>query len=254
MAEQWETRITSIEPNKILLRGYRLDELMGKTSFAAAVYLALKGELPGPKVERMLDAILVSSIDHGVTPPSALAALNVASTGAGLTASLASGILAISRLHGGAVEDCMKMLVKAVSLADLTVREAAELLVGEYVDSGRRLPGLGHRIHNKDPRTIRLLALAHDLGLEGDHLRMAIAIQDALPRKTGKTLPINVDGAIAAVLCDLGFTPEFGNCFFIIARVPGLISHIIEEMALQKAMRVVTPGQAVYTGTPERSL
>src|SRR5579864_6768248 len=92
--KRWPTAITSIAPNKILVRGFPLDEMMGRLSFADAVYLLLMGELPTPSIGRMLNAVLVSSIDHGVTPPAALAARNVATSGAPLKDSAAAGILA----------------------------------------------------------------------------------------------------------------------------------------------------------------
>src|SRR5207247_11014360 len=101
----WNTAITRVQPNKVAVRGYDIAELMGRVSFGAAVYLVLKGELPPPAVARLMDAILVSSIDHGATPPSALAARTVASTGASLSASVAAGIMSINRHHGGDIQD-----------------------------------------------------------------------------------------------------------------------------------------------------
>src|SRR4051794_19631883 len=106
----WSTGITKIEPNKVMVRGHDIAELMGKVSFGAAVYLILKGELPDERTGKLLDAILVSSIDHGATPPSALAARTVASTGATLSASVAAGIMSINKHHGGAIEDCARRL------------------------------------------------------------------------------------------------------------------------------------------------
>ena len=93
-AERWQTSLTAIAPNKILIRGYPVDEMMGRLGFAEAVYLLLMGELPTPAIGRMLNAVLVSSLDHGVTPPSTLAARNVATTGAPLKDCVAAGILA----------------------------------------------------------------------------------------------------------------------------------------------------------------
>ena len=93
-SERWQSALTEIEPNKILIRGYPLDEMMGRLGFAEAVYLLLMGELPTPAIGRMLNAVLVSSIDHGVTPPSTLAARNVATSGAPLKDCVAAGILA----------------------------------------------------------------------------------------------------------------------------------------------------------------
>src|SRR5438552_16755039 len=102
----WNTAITRVQPNKVAVRGYDIAELMGRVSVGAAVYFVLQGEWPPPAVARLMHAILVSSIDHGATPPSALAARTVASTGASLSASVAAGIMSINRHHGGAIEDC----------------------------------------------------------------------------------------------------------------------------------------------------
>ena len=102
-AEQWHSALTDIAPNKILIRGYPLDEMMGRLGFAEAVYLLLMGELPTPSIGKMFDAILVSSIDHGVTPPSTLAARNVATSGAPLKDCVAAGILGFGPHHGGDV-------------------------------------------------------------------------------------------------------------------------------------------------------
>ena len=113
--KRWHTAITQVEPNSVQLRGYPIDQLMGQISYAQAVYLALRGELPDLSTGKLIEAMLVSSVDHGVTPPSVLTALTVASTGADLSACVASGVLAISRWHGGAIEACMHTLYCAVS-------------------------------------------------------------------------------------------------------------------------------------------
>ena len=110
----WNTAVTRVEPNRVAVRGYDIAELMGHVSFGAAVYLILTGELPSPAIGRLMDAIFVSSIDHGATPPSALAARTTASTGASLSASVAAGIMSINRHHGGAIEDCARQL-KAIA-------------------------------------------------------------------------------------------------------------------------------------------
>src|SRR5213075_565823 len=124
----WNTAITRVEPNKVAVRGYDIAELMGRISFGAAVYLVLTGELPSPAVARLLDAILVSSIDHGATPPSVLAARTVASTGATLSASVGAGIMSINRHHGGAIEDCARQLKATADRASsesISMNEAA---------------------------------------------------------------------------------------------------------------------------------
>ncbi|MGQ9600562.1 MAG: citrate/2-methylcitrate synthase, partial [Anaerolineae bacterium] len=156
MAEEtWKTAITKIEPNKVAVRGYRIDELMGRISFGEMVYLVLKGELPTPAVGRLMDALLVSSVDHGVTPPSALAARTIASGGAPLTTAIAGGIMTINRHHGGAIEDCMKILLEAVASKrekGLDAQTAAREKMAEFRAKKIRVPGYGNRIHTDDPR------------------------------------------------------------------------------------------------------
>ena len=174
----WATAVTSIRPNEIRVRGYRLDELMGRISFGEAVYLVLRGELPGASVGRLVEAMLVASIDHGVTPPSTLAVRNAATTGAPLNACIASGALAVNKHHGGAVEDCMHLLARGARTAQAgeSTVAAARALIAEEKAAGRRLPGFGHRVHTDDPRSHRLLQLAGEADAAGPHVAVAEAI------------------------------------------------------------------------------
>ena len=256
MAENaWKTAVTSIAPNEIRVRGYRIDELMGSVSFGEAMYLILRGELPGAAVGKVMEAIIVASIDHGVTPPSALAVRNAATTGAPLNACIAAGALAVNRHHGGAVEDCMKLLARGAArlAAGETGEAVAAALIAEEKAAGRRLPGWGHRVHTDDPRSGRLLALVKEAGAAGPHISVAEAIAAELA-KGGKVLPLNVDGAIAAVLADLGFRPELANGFFILARTAGWMAHVAEEVAREKPMRRIDQAAAEYDGPAPRSL
>jgi citrate synthase len=256
MAEkEWATAVTSIKPNENRVRGYRLDELMGRISFGEAVYLILRGELPGASVGQLMEAMLVASIDHGVTPPSTLAVRNAASTGAALNACIASGALAVNRHHGGAVEDCMHLLARGVAKvsAGESAGSAAKALIAEEKAAGRRLPGFGHRVHTDDPRSHRLLALAREANASGLHVAVAEAIVRELA-VVGKALPLNVDGAIAAVLADLGFQPDLANGFFILARTAGWMAQVLEERQREKPMRRIDQGAAAYDGPGAREL
>jgi len=255
--ETWKTGITKIEPNKIAFKGYRVDELMGRVPFADVVFLLLKGDLPSKEEGLLMDAMLVSSIDHGVTPPSALAARTVASGGAPLTTAMAAGISSINRYHGGAIEGCMKVLLDAVERKRSGGQGAAEVaaqVVDEYKESGRRIPGYGHRVHTEDPRSARLFALAKELGLAGDFVEMAHAIRSAMKDKFGRDLPMNVDGAIATVLCEMDFPPEMSNGIFAISRSGGLVAQVYEEQTRMRPMRRIDPAAHEYDGPPERKL
>jgi citrate synthase len=255
--EAWKTSITKVEPNKLTLRGYRIDELMGAVTFPQVVFLAIKGELPDERTAKMLDAMLVTSIDHGVTPPSCISARTIASTGAPLNAALAGGILAINRHHGGAIEDSMKMLLDAVERKKATGATAAETalaIVKESSEKKKRLPGIGHRIHTNDPRTPRLFQIATDLGFAGAYVEMANALADAVEKNSGKRLPINVDGAIASLLCEMDFSAPLANAFFIMARVPGMVAHIYEEQTTMRPMRHIDTKKAEYDGPEARTV
>jgi citrate synthase len=257
MADKWFTGITDVTPNNIRLRGYPIEELMGRKSFAEVVWLALRGELPSEAEGKLLDAVLVSSVDHGVTPPSTLAARAAASTGAPVNAALASGVLAVNRFHGGAVEGCMNAVAEA--LAEMKEKgvsreEAAAAIAERYREVGRRVEGFGHRLHDDDPRAARLFALAEELGLAREGIPTVRALEAALANVTGKVLPLNVDGAIAACLFDLGFEPYVANAFFILARVPGWLAHILEERARERPMRRIEPSAWAYDGPGERHL
>ena len=257
--DRWQTALTSIAPNTILIRGYPVDEMMGRLSFADAVYLLLMGELPSPAIGRMLNAVLVSSLDHGVTPPSTLAARNVATSGAPLKDSVAAGILAFGPHHGGDIESCMRFLDTGLSLVrnGATMQQSAETLADSCLKDGQTPPGFGHRFHTRDPRAARLFQMALELELEGEHVRMIRAIERVLDARTGehaRQLPVNVDGAIAAISADLGFAYELGNAIFLISRLPGLIAHAHEERTRQTPMRQIDPKDHDYDGSGTRRL
>ena len=258
-AERWQTALTYTAPNQILVRGYPLDEMMGRISFADAVYLLLMGELPTPAIGRMLNAVLVSSIDHGVTPPSTLAARNVAVSRAPLKDCVAAGILAFGPHHGGDIESCMRFLDAGLALVrgGKSLQEAADTIVDECAQQHLVPPGFGHRFHTRDPRASRLFQMALELELEGEHVRLIRAAERALEARRDqyeRALPVNVDGAIAAICADLGFAYELGNAIFLISRLPGLIAHAHEERTRQTPMRRIEPKDHDYDGSRERRL
>jgi succinyl-CoA synthetase alpha subunit len=252
----WNTAVTRVEPNRVAVRGYDIAELMGRVSFGAAAYLILTGELPKPEVARLMDAILVSSIDHGATPPSALAARTTASTGASLSAAVAAGIMSINRHHGGAIEDCarqLKAIADRATREKISIEDAATRTLAAMRETDERMSGFGHRVHTKDPRTARLFELAREAGVDGVHMKAARAVEKAFADQK-KALPINVDGAIGAILADLGMNPAAFNGIFMIARTPGLVAHVIEEQTREKPMRRIDPVKHGYDGRPPRKI
>ncbi len=163
---------------------------MGRVSFGEAIYLLLMGELPSPAIRRLIEALLVSFIDHGVTSPSTLAALNVATTGA----SVAAGVLGFGEYYGGDIESCMHLLESGLQNVrqGRPYHEAGEELVRPYRESGDRLPGFGHRFHTRDPRAARLFQMTHELEIDGVNIQIIRAIEQAL---AAHALPSNPPSA-----------------------------------------------------------
>ena len=254
MAEdKWKTAITDIKRGEIRVRGYDIREMMEKLSFSDAVFLILKGELPNKEESEMIRAILVSSIDHGVTPPSVLCARSVLSGGNPLNSAVAGGILTIGDVHGGAIEKCARILQDWAKRPDAPSSVAREL-VSDFIYKRKRIPGFGHRLHETDPRTVKLFQIAKELNFSGRHMELAQAIEVELANSLGKKLPINVDGAIAAVISDMGFDWRLGKGFFLISRVPGLVAHSYEELMREKPMRKLGDWNYEYDGPKERKI
>jgi citrate synthase len=255
----WRTALTCIEPNKILVRGFPLDEMMGRLTFGEAIYLLLVGEVPSPAIGSLMEAMLVSFIDHGATPPSTMAARNTATTGAPLRACVAAGVLGFGRYHGGDIETCMTFLDAGLDLVrrGTSYRLAASEIVRRCDDSGEMPPGFGHRFHTRDPRAARLFQMALELEIEGEHIQMIRAVEVVMserPDGQGRVLPVNIDGAIAAVCGDLGLAPSIAEALFIISRVPGIAAHAEEERERHGPMRSIDPNEHRYDGPSERRL
>ncbi len=251
--DRWKTAITEIKKGEIRVRGYDIVEMMGKLSFSDAIFLILRGELPKREESEMMRAILVSSIDHGVTPPSVLSTRNVLSGGNTLNAAVAGGVMTIGDVHGGAIEKCARILQDWGKRPDDTFAIAKEM-VSEFIYKRRRIPGFGHRLHETDPRTVKLFQIARDLNFLRRHMELAQAVEKELSNSLGKKLPINVDGAIAAVMSDMGFDWRVGKGFFIISRVAGLVAHAYEEMTREKPMRKLGNWNFEYDGPAKRDI
>jgi citrate synthase len=253
--EPWRTAIVDSRDGQIRIRGYEVTSLMTGRTFTDTIFLLHAGRLPTPAERALLDAVLSGVADHGSGAPSCAAArLALSGNRQSLSAAVAAGMLAVGDDHGGAGSGCMELIASGVARArteKISLEDAAARVVAEARSKGQRLPGFGHRVHSTDPRTGVLFTMARSSGLAGDGVAFVEAMEKAIAAAV-KPLPINVDGALAAVLHDLGFSPPFGRLVFLIGRVAGLTAEVAEELAREKPMRIRIPVE--YDGVPPRSI
>ena len=248
--KMWKTRISTHIDKKAYVRGYPLEDLIGNLSFSEAIYMILKGELPTDKERKILDVIFVSVIEHSIAPPSALAARAVISGGNSLHVGVGAGILAFGEAHGGALEGAMRFFQENVDKNPYQV-------VKEYFENRKRIAGYGHKYFKDfDPRAKKIIEYAEKLGFNGKFLKFALEVEKAIEEIKGKKLILNVDGAIAAVVSEMGFDWRLGKGFFIIGRVPGLVAHAYEELVYEKpfSKRLNEDEEVEYLGEPPRKL
>jgi citrate synthase len=228
---------------------------MTQRTFTDTIFLLHQGRLPSVAERRLLDAILIGVADHGAGAPScATARLALSGNRQSVSAAVAAGILAVGDDHGGAGMGCMEMIAGGLEhgrAEKLSIDQAAEHTVAEIRRQGKRVPGLGHRLHHADPRTPVLFEMARKAGVAGAGIAFIEAVEKAVAHAV-KPLPINIDGSLAAVLHDMGFPPTFGRLVFIIGRVAGLSAEISEELDREKPMRIKIPVE--YDGEPARRI
>ena len=193
VADWWATAVSRVEPDVIELRGRPVQELIGTTSFVGVIWLLLRGDAPTPGQERLLEAALVSSVDHGPHAPSIAVARMAITCGIGLNNAIASGVNTLGDVHGGAGEQCMEMLAEVTGAADGDATSTTRRLRSSTSGGpgAKYLPGFGHRFHTTDPRRDPLLGLVReavaDGVVDGAYLRAAEAVERRLPSAGGRT-------------------------------------------------------------------
>jgi len=210
-------------------------EVMGRVSLTQLAYLLCTKRGPTAAETRLLDAVLVSLADHGLTPSALSARLTYTGAPEAPQAAVAAGLLGAGSVFLGPAGDTAALLAAAMhevggATDDGHLRAAAESVVATRVAAGLRIPGLGHPIHRDvDPRVPRLYELARELGLAGPHLRLLELVAEVHEEATGRHLPINGAGAAGAPLVDLGIAPASVRGLVLIGRTAGLVAHPAEE-------------------------
>ncbi len=252
--KKWRTAITQHVNGEPYIRGYRLLDLVGRYSFSQVAYLTLKGELPTEAEARVLDAMLVSVVDHGLAPPSAVADRVVISGGNPLHVGVAAGILTFGEAHGGAIESAARIFQETAA-REGDVKALAAERVSEALSRKERLPGFGHRYYKEaDPRTAKIFGIAKEEGFFGRHSALAETMAEELKKRSGRPLVLNVDGGIAAIVSDMGFDWRLGKGFFIMGRIVGLVAQAFEEISRERPFRRLSEDEMEYDGVPPRPL
>jgi citrate synthase len=223
------SRISQAYPDRVEVRGRDLaTELMGEVTFTEYFHLLLTGEEATEEERYFLDVLLVAIAEHGMMPTNVAARMTLAADPESLQGAVAAGILGAGPVVLGTSQECARLLAAAQERGGDSGADAAEM-VREISESGAKVPGFGHPVHRPvDPRAERILELADARGVSGPHVALARAFGDAIAER-GKPLTMNVAMPIAAVMLDLGFSPDVVKAVPILARTAGLLAHLAEE-------------------------
>jgi len=259
--EYWSTSIIDIHPGSIRMRGYPIEELIGRVSFPEMIWLMLRGERPSPAEARLLEAALVASVDHGPHAPSIAIARMAVSCGLPLNGAIASAVNTLDDVHGGAGEQAAELYldIDRRTAAGAELPEAAAQALDAFVAArGKFIPGFGHRFHPIDPRAGRLLALVDEAAaaraVDGRFARIGRAVEAVLEQRKGKRIPMNIDGATAVIYTELGFPPPLARGIFCLSRSVGILAHAWEQTGRRERNKGPMPRQFPYryTGPAER--
>lgn len=220
--------------DRIVVRGHDLPaELIGHIDLGAMAFLEITGRRPSPQEADMFNALLVTLVEHGMTPQAMASRLVHLAAPEALQAAVAAGLCGVGSVFAGGSELTAKMLQEALQgQPDGPDFEAmAAGIVEAYVARKAAIPGIGHPLHKPiDPRTPVLFAIAQRNGFRGRHVALLESISASAERRLNRSLPINATGAIGAILCELGFPWRICRGIAVISRAVGLVGHLAEEM------------------------
>lgn len=249
------TQIATSTVDQIYVRGRSLvDDLMGSVDFTSMVFFHLRGRLPTEGEKAVVDACLVGVMEHGLTPSSIAARLIYSSSPEAMQAAVAGGLLGAGSAFLGVMEESAQLLQEGaarIRSGETTAEEFARERLSELLTAGRAVPGFGHHIHRPDdPRTAKLLAIAEEHGVDGEHAQLLRTLSRVMDELKGKHVTVNATGAVAAVLSDIGFSYRIVRGFALIGRCAGLVGHIAEEQErpLGRALWDMAEEQVPYLG------
>jgi citrate synthase len=257
-----KTEIGFTTPERITVRGHDLAaELIGKIGFIDMMMLVSTGRVCQGNERNMINAILVTVTDHGLTPSAIAARLTHVGAPDALQGAVAAGLLGAGSRLLGSMQNAYDMLIGvtrsiAADACDSVIRDAAAALVEERFTTRQPLSGFGHNIHvNGDPRIPALRAVSEQNGYFGVNWRLLFEIEHAAKARRGKLIPINTAGAVGAMMADMGLSGQLARGFAMVARCAGLVAHLIEEEASPTGLEIweLVLGEDDRNVVPKRS-
>ncbi len=262
----WATSIVKVARNKLLIRGYNIEDLIGNVSYPEILYLEVMGELPSKGIGKLLEAVLVASCDYGLVSPAIASARMAVTCGISFNSAIANGINVLGDIHGGATEEGMRLyydIARRAEAGEGAVPRLVESVCTQFRETHHFMPGFGHPVNDKCPRVRRLMELGeasvHTGEISGKYIEIAQTFESTLERVYGRTIPMNVDGAIAALQCEMGLPTEIAKGLFSLSRGIGILAHAYEELTTGSRLKAPCPPEIlqqefVYIGAPEREL
>ncbi len=217
------------------------NEILGHLNLGDMGFLELTGRFPNANESRMFNAMVVTLVEHGITPSALVARMTYLGAPESLQGAVAAGLSGLGTVFVGSIEGAARMLYEAMPTPNPSADFAslAAPVVELFQSQKRIVPGIGHPFHKPiDPRTPRLVALARETGFDGPYLKLMLAIADEAARRSGKVFPVNATGAIGALCCEMGFDWKICRGLGVMARAVGLIGHILEESRKPMAAEV----------------
>ncbi|MEH6473979.1 MAG: citryl-CoA lyase, partial [Halopseudomonas sp.] len=237
VSDWWKTSIIEMEPGVIRYHGYPIEQLIGNLSFAQMIWLMVRGEMPSKAQGELLDAALMSAVDHGPQAPSIAIARMAATCGVGLNNAMASAVNVLGDVHGGAGEQAVEIYQNIAERMEqgAPLEDAVANELDVFIEhNGKFIPGFGHRFHPIDPRAPRLMEVvrkaANENVVSGKFAAIAERIEEELAGRKGKRIPMNIDGATAVIYAELGIPAPLARGLFCLSRSVGILAHAWEQI------------------------
>lgn len=257
----WRTRISDIAPGSIRYHGYAVQDLIGNIGFAEMIWLMLRGDLPALGQGALLEAALMSAVDHGPQAPSIAISRMAMTCGVSLNNAMGSAVNVLGDVHGGAGEQAVALYqeiagdIESGTETSAAVRKGLDAFIARH---GKYISGFGHRFHPIDPRAIRLLELVDQAVANGEvsgrYAAIARTVETELQARKQRPIPMNIDGATAVIYAELGFPPALARGLFCLSRSVGILAHAWEQAQQGGRNKGPIPRQYLpaYDGHPPR--